>query len=168
MDALGDFIAKRREVGETKVNKHPEKSIWLTCRTCRPERWVCTVCRKRKAFPELCPVRKIVSKRIGNTGEILFPAQTMETAEWNVTHGSQQLEVSELPKLKVKTIPGYLEEIRDLEQAKDLPFSDVLVFAEGYRVNSYEELVQLVAQDSYRDREFVEVVVLPFGIVDGG
>jgi len=64
MDALGDFIAKRKEVGETKVSKHPEKSIWLTCRTCRPERWVCTVCRKRKKFPTLCPVRQIVLNQI--------------------------------------------------------------------------------------------------------
>ena len=67
MDALGDSIAKRKEVGETKVNTHPEKSIWLACRACRPERWVCTVCRKRKEFPVLCPVRKIVLKEIENS-----------------------------------------------------------------------------------------------------
>ena len=68
------------KTGEVKVNKHVEKSIWLTCRTCRPARWVCTVCRKRKAFPELCPVRKIMLKKIESIEEMLSPAQAIETA----------------------------------------------------------------------------------------
>ena len=152
-----------------KVNKHSEESIWLACRTCRPERWVCTVCRKRKAFLELCPVRKSVSKRMESINEIPHPAQTIEAAGWDVTRGGQKLETSQLPKLKVRRVPEYPGgEVLDLEQAKGLPFLDVLIFAEGNKINSYEELVQLAAQDNYKDREFIEVVVLPFGIVDGG
>ena len=74
-----------------------------------------------------------------------------------------------LPKLKVKTFPGYSsEEVRDFEQAKDLPFLDVLIFVEGQRINSYEEFVQLAAQDSYTDKEFLEVMVLSAGLIDGG
>jgi len=54
-----------------------------------------------------------------------------------------------LPKLKVKNFPGYSsEEVRDFEQAKDLPFLDVLIFVEGQRINCYEEFVHLAAQES--------------------
>lgn len=73
-----------------------------------------------------------------------------------------------LPKLRVKTFPSSNEETRDFEQAKDLPFLDVLIFVEGQRINSYQELVQLVAQDPYKDRESLEVMVLSAGLVDGG
>lgn len=74
-----------------------------------------------------------------------------------------------LPKLRVKTFPGgSSEETHDFEQAKDLPFLDVLIFVEGQRINSYEELIQLAAQDSYRDKESLEVMVLSAGLVDGG
>ncbi len=74
----------------------------------------------------------------------------------------------QLPKLRVKTFPGSSEETRDFEQAKDLPFLDVLIFVEGQRINSYEELVQLAAQDSYQNKESLEVMVLSAGLVDGG
>jgi len=101
--------------------------------------------------------------------EIPHPAQTIEAAGWDITRGGQKLETSQLPKLKVRRIPEYPGgEVLDLEQAKGLPFLDGLIFAEGNKINSYEELVQLAAQDNYKDREFIEVVVLPFGIVYGG
>jgi len=148
---------------------HSKKSIWLACGTCQPERWVCTVCRKRKAFPELCPVRKIVLKRVENVEDILTPGQTIESTRRKVISVRQPVEIPKLPKLKIKTIPGYLsEEVRSLEQGIDLPFSDALIFAEGHRINSYEELVQLASQDTYMDWEFIEVVVLTIGIVTGG
>ncbi len=74
-----------------------------------------------------------------------------------------------LPKLKVKMFPGYTsDEVRDFEQAKDLPFRDNLIFVEGERINSYEEFVQLTAQDSYQNREFLEVMVLSAHLIDGG
>ncbi len=74
----------------------------------------------------------------------------------------------DLPKLKVKLLVGRVsEEIRDFEQAKYLPFCyHVLIFVEGQVVNSYEELVHLAAQDCYKDKEFLEVVVTQ--LADGG
>ena len=70
--------------------------------------------------------------------------------------------MSKLPKLKVKVFPGYsTEEVHDFEHAKDLPFPDAPIFVEGQRISSYEELVQLAAQDSYKDKEFLEVVITP-------
>jgi len=70
--------------------------------------------------------------------------------------------MSKLPKLKVKLNVGRLnEEIRDFEQAKYLPFCDhLIILAEGQVINSYEELVQLAAQDCYKDKESLEVLVM--------
>jgi len=83
--------------------------------------------------------------------------------------GQRRCETPKLPKLKVKTFPGYsTEEVRDFEQAKDLPFSYFFIFLEGQRVNSYEDFLQLAAQDSYKDKEFLDVMVLASGLVDGG
>ena len=80
----------------------------------------------------------------------------------------ESMQIPRLPKLKVKTFPGDSEEdIRDFEQAKDLPFLDVFIFIEGQRVNSYEEFVKVAAQDSYQDRKFLDVMILSAGLVDG-
>ena len=107
--------------------------------------------------------------RMKSINKVSHPAQTVEAAVRDVIRGGQKLETSQLPKLKVKRIPEYPgREVLRLEQAKDLPFLDVLVFVEGNKINSYDELVQLAAQDNYKDRDFIEVVVLPSGIVDGG
>ena len=69
------------------------------------------------------------------------------------------------PKLKVKWfLESFSEETIDLEHAKyRLPLGPpyaLSVMLDGQRINSYEELVQLAAQDNYKDREFIEVVVL--------
>ena len=99
--------------------------------------------------------------------------------------------MSKLPKLKIKYPFGYpteiiceLEEIEhrfrygdevqigppgQVAQAK-YRFSDggdVLVMVEGNLVRSYEELVQLASQDEYRDRELLEVELLPMAVVGG-
>jgi len=75
-----------------------------------------------------------------------------------------------LPKLKVKTIRELepVEEVRDFEQGRYLFVSDALILIEGLRINSYDELVQLAAQDEYRNREFLEVVLLPLEVAGGG
>ena len=78
--------------------------------------------------------------------------------------------MSKSPKLKVKLPFGDpSEDICELEQAKyRFTYSqDVLVVVEGQVVNSYEELVQLANQDNYKDKEFLEVELIP-GIVGGG
>ena len=72
--------------------------------------------------------------------------------------------MSKLPKLKVKLHVGRLsEELREFEQGQYLPFSDdhVLIFVEDHFINSYDELVRLASQDSYKDKEFLEVLLTP-------
>ena len=72
--------------------------------------------------------------------------------------------MSKLPKLKVRRTWNPVEETHDLEQARHLLFSrgaDMLVIVEGQMVNSYEELVQLAAQEPYKDKESLEVVMTP-------
>ncbi|MDH5695983.1 MAG: hypothetical protein OEZ00_05190 [Dehalococcoidia bacterium] len=74
--------------------------------------------------------------------------------------------MSELPKLKVKwwTLGSAEEKTTcDFEQAKDIVFGNspaILVFAEGEMINSYEELVQLAAQDQHKDKEVLNVTLL--------
>lgn len=80
-------------------------------------------------------------------------------------------DMSRLPKLLVKKPAGYpFEEIRDFEQAQYFLFGGgrgSVVLVEGQAVNSYEELVQLAAQDSYKDKEVLEVVLVP-PLISGG
>ncbi len=75
-----------------------------------------------------------------------------------------------LPKLKVSTIRELqpVEEVLDLEQAKYLVFANAIILVEGHRIISYEELVQLAAQERYRNREFLEVDLLPIEVAGGG
>jgi hypothetical protein len=54
----------------------------------------------------------------------------------------------------------------DLEQAKNLNFSDAIILVDGRRVNTYDELIRLVSQDVFRNRETVDVIILP--LVTGG
>ena len=78
--------------------------------------------------------------------------------------------MSKLPKLKVKRTWNPVEETHDLEQARYLLFSggdDMLVLVEGQAVNSYEELVQMASRDDYRDRKFLEIMLIPFLNIGG-
>jgi len=71
--------------------------------------------------------------------------------------------MSDLPKLQVKWW-GRWERVIDFEQAKSLlPFGHyegVRILVEGQAVNSYEELVQLAAQDCHKDKELLELAVI--------
>ncbi len=79
--------------------------------------------------------------------------------------------MSKLPKLKLKKPFGYpFEEVRDFEQAQYFLFSygaNAVVMVEDRIVNSYEELVQLAAQDYYKGKESLEVQLLP-AVIGGG
>ena len=79
--------------------------------------------------------------------------------------------MSKLPRLKLKKPFGYpFEETRDFEQVQYFLFSygdSAIVLVEGQVVNSYEELLQLAAQDCYKDKESLEVVLLPAAISGG-
>jgi len=76
--------------------------------------------------------------------------------------------MSQLPKLKIKLPLGNLsEDVCELEQAKyRLNFDDGVLLVEGQTVHSYDELVQLATQDNYKNKEFLEVVLLQ--VIDGG
>ena len=78
-----------------------------------------------------------------------------------------------LPKLRVKSLLGSEDttDIYSLEQAKncfEYGSAEIIILVEGEGVNTHEELIQLAAKNSYKDREFLEVVVLSAGLVDGG
>ena len=77
--------------------------------------------------------------------------------------------MSKLPKLKI-TVPGDpVERTIDLEQATEALFSrevNCLIIVEGKTINSYFELAQLASRDSYKNKGYLEVIVLPF--VAGG
>jgi len=79
--------------------------------------------------------------------------------------GSQ---MTKLPKLKVEGLGWDVsKEVCDFEQAKYFPFGKgVVIVAEGQVIESYDDLVQLVDQDRYKDKEFLEVMFLP--IIVGG
>jgi hypothetical protein len=67
-----------------------------------------------------------------------------------------------LPKLIIKTFGSAGEDVCELEQARYLlDFDGRIVQVDGQAVHSYDELVQLAAQDKYKDKEFIEVVLLP-------
>ncbi len=72
-----------------------------------------------------------------------------------------------LPKLKINF--GYREETYELGEAKYIfrYGTTPRILVEGKQVNSYEELTQLVTQDCYKNKEFLEVKVTPF-LVAGG
>lgn len=76
--------------------------------------------------------------------------------------------MSNLPKLKVRPMfkAGNENEVDicDIEQVKsrfDFAYETVIL-VEGQVINSYEELIELARQDKYKDREFLEVTLLPF------
>ncbi len=78
--------------------------------------------------------------------------------------------MSGLPKIKLEQPLYPFEEIRDFEEAKHFLFSygaNAMIMVEGQLINSYEEFVQLAAQDCYKDKEFLEVVLLPT-LIGGG
>ena len=99
--------------------------------------------------------------------------------------------MSKLPKLKIKYPFGYPTEIIcELEEAEHrfhygdevqigppgqvapakyrfIYGGDVLVMVEGNLVRSYEELVQMASQDEHKDKELLEVELLPTAVVGG-
>ena len=72
--------------------------------------------------------------------------------------------ISDLPKIKIKLPPGFPEEEPfPLEEAKTrINFEGGTFFVDSHLVKSYNDLVQLVGREKYRDREFLEVVALLF------
>ncbi len=72
-----------------------------------------------------------------------------------------------MPKLKIKFFGYPNEEVYELEQIKNnLNFDEAVFMVEGQRVQSYDKLVQLAAQDEYKDKEFLEIMLIP--LFEGG
>ena len=73
-----------------------------------------------------------------------------------------------LPKLKVDGLGWDVsKEICDFEQAKYFPYTEELVIvAEGHVIQSYEDLVRLIDEGRFKDKELLEVSFLP--IIVGG
>jgi hypothetical protein len=74
------------------------------------------------------------------------------------------VKISQSPKIKIRLPSDYpMEDLYELEEAQRLlNFESGMIMVDGERVGSYEELVKLVGQDKYKDREFIEVVgILP-------
>ena len=72
--------------------------------------------------------------------------------------------MSNLPKLRIKLPFGNPdEEIVDLEQARyrfHFGGDMVVLMIDGKAPQSYEELVQMVSQDKYKDKEFIDAEML--------
>lgn len=68
-----------------------------------------------------------------------------------------------LPKLRIYRLKGYTsQEIRVIENGRYFMFDyrfGTIVLGEEPMVSSYEELVNLARQDSYKGKEFVDVVI---------
>jgi hypothetical protein len=76
--------------------------------------------------------------------------------------------MSPLPRLKIKLPSGSPGEfICELEQAMDyLNFSEGIFLVEGQGVHSYDELVHIVEQDKFKNKEYLVVEYLQF--IGGG
>ena len=79
----------------------------------------------------------------------------------------------ELPKIKIKWWALKLEKEETFdspEQVKDLLFNNrerAHIVAEGQVINSYEELVNMMNQDQYKDKETLNIVVFSSAISGG-
>jgi hypothetical protein len=66
------------------------------------------------------------------------------------------------PKLVIKSLGRVAKEVCELEEAKNrLNFKNGIVLVDGRKVRSYDELVDLVSQDRYADKESIDVVLMP-------
>jgi ATP:corrinoid adenosyltransferase len=68
--------------------------------------------------------------------------------------------MSELPKLKIRKTWDPVEEVCELEQARNLPFDEVIVFTGRQRINSFEELFRLASEERNRHEEFLELTLM--------
>ncbi len=72
------------------------------------------------------------------------------------------------PRLKVKKDAWKNTfEIQGFETAKDFPFGmETIIAVEGQQINSYEDLVKLIAQERFKRKRVLEVLFLP--MISGG
>ena len=64
--------------------------------------------------------------------------------------------------MKIKYFGSTAEDFCDLDQGRYiLNFDRGIVLADGRKVPTYSDLVELAAQDKYKNNKFIEIVVLP-------
>ena len=76
--------------------------------------------------------------------------------------------MTKLPRLKIIGL-GWdaARKFHDFSQARHLPFGqDLIIMVEDRVVWSYEDMVELAALDDFKDKEFLEVKILP--VIMGG
>jgi hypothetical protein len=67
-----------------------------------------------------------------------------------------------VPKLKILYYGFSNEDICDLDQAGYLfDIGEIMIMVAGQKIASYDSLVKLISQDRYKDKQYVEVVLLP-------
>jgi PDZ domain-containing secreted protein len=72
-----------------------------------------------------------------------------------------------MPKLMIKYFGNLSGEVSELEEARYLlNFDEAIIVIEGQNVRSYDELVKIVSQERFKDKEFVEVMQMT--LVQGG
>ena len=72
-----------------------------------------------------------------------------------------------MPKLIIKIFGDSVGDVYDLQEARNfMNFSEHIIGVNGKRVNSLEELMQIMAQPEYRDQEFIEITMIT--AIDGG
>ena len=74
-------------------------------------------------------------------------------------------------KISITRLPLEIIEVRDLEEAQDLPFDfvdDALVLVEGHSVKSYEELMNIAQREEFKEKDTLQAVVLNYEFPDGG
>jgi hypothetical protein len=72
--------------------------------------------------------------------------------------------MANLPKLKVNKSAwsNEPEQVQTLEEAKSFPFhEELIIVAEGKQINSYDDLLNMVQQEPFRNKEYLEVFFLP-------
>ncbi len=75
------------------------------------------------------------------------------------------------PKLRVRSLlygESEKTQLCSLDQLKEhfASESDIMVVVEGQIINSYDELNQLLAKGQFKNKELLEVVLLP--VLEGG
>jgi hypothetical protein len=67
-----------------------------------------------------------------------------------------------MPKLLVKVFGDPGEDICELKDAQYLfDFAGQIIVIDGQNARSYDEFVEIVSHEKYRNQEFIEVVQIP-------
>ena len=72
--------------------------------------------------------------------------------------------MTKLPKLRIKRAWNPTEEVQEMAQARHLLFErgpDMVILVEGQHVRSYEDMVEMVKEAPYKDKDSLEVVITP-------